>query len=64
MGGFSEIVEFPSTPFIYIAKAGLYQCIVKYAKKEIRGNLIHVSVVVGEFFSYETMSIESLSCRF
>ena len=45
-------MEFPSTPVIYVNKGGLYQCIVKFKEKEIKGKLVTVRVDVGMLCDY------------
>lgn len=45
-------LTFPSTPIIYVNKAGMYQCEVKYGSRKIQGKVIHVHVEVGMFFSF------------
>lgn len=50
-GSWSTIVgetrKFPSTPVIYVNKGGVYQCIVKFEEKEIKGKVVTVHVDVG-----------------
>ena len=47
-----EPMEFPSTPVIYVNKGGLYQCIVKFKEKEIKGKLVTICVDVGMLCDY------------
>ena len=44
-----KTLMFPSTPFIYVNKAGLYQCEVTDDSKTIRGKVISVRVEIGMF---------------
>ena len=39
---------FVSTPFIYVNKAGMYQCVVKFQSEKLVGKIIDVSVHVGK----------------
>lgn len=50
-----EAREFPSTPIIYVNKEGIYQCIVKFEGKEIKGKVVTVRVDVGMLLSNRVM---------
>ena len=45
-------MELPPYPVIYVDKAGLYQCTVKYESQEVKGKLISVKVDVTEGMQY------------
>ena len=47
-----ETIKFPSTPVIYVNKAGLYQFEVKYGSVKMQGKIIDVRVELGMFSCY------------
>ncbi len=68
MIGSREHCKFPSTPFIYVNKAGLYQCVITCDSKVLEGRIISVSVEVGRFFFFlvvkEVISIHNVDSEF
>ena len=45
-----EKKAFPSTPFVFVNKAGHYQCTISFANKKLQSNVITVQVDVGKKF--------------
>lgn len=50
----------PSTPFIYINCAGLYQCIVSFNSETMEGKVIHVCVDVDSELESESVDDQSM----
>ena len=50
-----KTITFPSTPVIYVNKAGMYQCEVQCGPRKVKGKVINLRVEIGMFFPYQSV---------